>query len=384
MRRYSFLLFLFFFIFSAFLQKETEEVVYFSYFPDTTAATACDTTTIVTEEKLRKIDSLYQSIVKERKFNGSILIGRGNKVLFTHFDGYADFQTKRKLTQNSRFEIASVSKQFTAVSILMLYEQGKLKLTDDVQRFIPDFPYKGITIHQLLCHRSGLPEYFKFADNYQKDRNVIIDNDSLLRMLKDFKPKVLQNPDKKFEYCNTGYAVLASIVERVSGMKFTDFVHKHIFKPLGMTESCFYYYDKISTESFTFGHKATAKHYERDYMSGIVGDKGIFTTVNDLFTWSNALDEGKVLKPKTLEMAFAPKNPELDSCQNYGYGWRIGCDSCRRTLIYHGGLWNGNNTLFIKRPCDKITLIALSNIYNRAFSGKSKEFLGILDLNNED
>ena len=331
-------------------------------------------------EELRKIDSLYQNMVAVKKFNGSILIGRGDSVLYTNFSGYADFQTKRKLTRQSRFEIASVSKQFTAVSILILYEQGKLALTDSVQRFIPDFPYSGITVHQLLCHRSGLPEYFKFADGYHSDKNAIMDNDSLLRMLKAVKPKILHAPDQKFEYCNTGYAVLASIVERVSGMKFTDFVHERIFKPLEMTESCFYYYDKIPTALFAVGHRDNKKHYEKDYMSGVVGDKGIFTTVNDLFIWSNALDKGKVLKQSTLEMAFAPKNPETDSCQNYGYGWRMECDSVGHRLIYHGGLWNGNNTLFIKRLCDKVTFIVFSNIYNRGFSGKSKEFLGILEL----
>ena len=388
MRRYIFPLFLFFFLSSIFLPKETKEVLCFPVFSDTIVAITNDTTfaevtitcdTTITDEKLRKIDSLYQNMVTEKKFNGAILIGRGNKVLYSNYTGYADFQTKRKLLKNSRFEIASVSKQFTAVAILMLYEQGKLKLTDSVQQFIPDFPYQGITIHQLLCHRSGLPEYFKFADDYQQDKNVIIDNDSLLRMLKTFTPKILQPPDKKFEYCNTGYVVLASIVERVSGMKFSDFVHTHIFTPLAMTESCFYYYNTYPTELSTVGHKATMKHYQRDYLSGVLGDKGVFTTVNDLFIWSNALDNGKVLEEQTLKMAFAPKNSELDTCQNYGYGWRISCDTCMRSMIYHGGLWNGNNTLFIKRPCDKTTFIVFSNIYNRAFSGKSKEFLWVLD-----
>jgi CubicO group peptidase (beta-lactamase class C family) len=375
-KKYIIFLILFFFIFSAFLQKETKSDVSSVVFSDA-AVTTCDTS--ITDEKLRKIDSLYQSLVNEKKFNGSILIGRDEKVLYTRFSGYADFQTKQKLTSKSRFEIASVSKQFTAVAVLMLYEYGKLKLTDTVQRFIPDFPYSGITIHQLLCHRSGLPEYFKFADSYHKDKNCIIGNDSLLRMLKAFKPKILQEPDKQFEYCNTGYAVLASIVERVSEMKFTDFVHKYIFTPLGMTESCFYYYDKIPPKCATIGHRTTMKHYERDYMSGIVGDKGIFTTVSDMFIWSSALDKEKILRRETLEMAFSPQNSELDNCRNYGYGWRISCDTCERPLIYHGGLWNGNNTWFIKRPSDKTTIIVFSNIYNSAFYGRSKEFLWILD-----
>jgi len=375
--KYIILLIPCFFISTSFVQEKENEIVFPVVSSDTAVVMTCDTT--ITAEKLRKIDSLYQSIVNEQKFNGSILIGRGDKVLYTRFDGYADFQTKRKLTQKSRYEIASVSKQFTAVSILMLYEQGKLKLTDSVQRFIPDFPYSGITLHQLLCHRSGLPEYFKFADDYHKDKNFIIGNDSLLRMLKAFKPKILQQPDKKFEYCNTGYVVLASIVERVSGMRFSDFVHKYIFTPLGMNESSFYYYDTIPKALFVVGHRANMKNYERDYMSGIVGDKGIFTTVNDLFIWCNALDTDKILKRETIEMAFSPQNADMDDCHNYGYGWRISCDTCQRPLIYHGGLWNGNNTWFIKRPCDRTIIIAFSNIYNHAFYGRNKDFFAILD-----
>ena len=377
MRRYTLLLVIFFCVLSAFWQEGAGGYVCLSPVSDTALIT-CDTN--VTVSKLQKIDSLFQNMVTEKKFNGILLIGRGDSVLYTNFSGYADFQTKRKLTQNSRFEIASVSKQFTAVAILMLYEQGKLKLTDKVQQFIPDFPYSGITVHQLLCHRSGLPEYFKFADEYHKDTNFIIGNDSLLRMLNVFKPKILQTPNKKFEYCNTGYVVLASIVERVSGMKFTDFVRTKIFKPLNMTETCFYYYDKIPAEVFVMGNKNATTPYQRDYMSGIVGDKGIYTTANDLFKWSNALDDGKVLKQNTLEMAFSPKNPERSNCQNYGYGWRIECDTCQRTMVYHGGLWNGYNTLFVKRSCDRTTLIILSNIYNRGFSGKSKDFFAVLDL----
>jgi len=377
MRRYTLLLVILFCVLSAFWQKGAGDTMPFAFLSDTAVIT-CDTS--ITANKLQKIDSLFKDMVAEKKFNGILLIGRSDSVLYTNFSGYADFQTKRKLTQNSRFEIASVSKQFTAVAILMLYEQGKLSLTDSVQQFIPDFPYSGITVHQLLCHRSGLPEYFKFADDFQKDKNFIIDNDSLLRMLNVFNPQILQTPNQKFEYCNTGYVVLASIVERVTGMKFTEFVHTQIFKPLNMKESCFYYYDTIPPKLFAMGHKATMKHYQRDYLSGVVGDKGIYTTVNDLFIWSNALDSDKILKQKTLEMAFAPKNSDMDTCYNYGYGWRISCDTCQRQMIFHGGLWNGYHTLFIRRPCDKTTFIILSNIYNRGFSGKSKDFFSVLDL----
>ena len=329
--------------------------------------------------KVQQIDSAFKEMVQTKRFNGSMLMAKQNKILYSNYSGYADFQTKRRLSASSQYEVASVSKQFTAVAILMLYEQKKLLLTDTVQKYIPDFPYKEITIHQLLCHRSGLPDYFKFAEKYQKDENYIIDNDSLLRMMNVYCPKILEKPNKVFEYSNTGYAVLASIVERISGISFYDFVHKNIFTPLGMKESYFYHYGKPLKGMNTVGHKANSKQYERDFLSGILGDKGIFTTVNDLFMWDNALYETKLLKPETLEMAFSPQNAENSPCSNYGYGWRLSCDVHGNTLIYHGGLWNGNNTLFLKRASDKVLIIFLSNIYNKGFSGKSSDFLSIID-----
>jgi len=329
--------------------------------------------------KTQQIDSAFKEMVKTKKFNGSILVGKQNKILYSSYAGYADFQTKRRLSTSSQYEVASVSKQFTAVAILMLYEQKKLLLTDTIQKYIPDFPYKGITIHQLLCHRSGLPDYFKFAEKYQKDEKFIINNDSLLRMMNVYRPKILEKPDKKFEYSNTGYAVLASIVERISGVSFYAFVNQYIFTPLGMKDSYFYHYGKSSKGTNTIGHKANSNHYERDFLSGIVGDKGIFTTVNDLFIWDNALYEAKLLKPETLAMAFSPQNVENSPCSNYGYGWRLSCDTFGNTLVYHGGLWNGNNTLFLRRTSDRILIIFLSNIYNRGFSGKSADFLSIID-----
>ena len=350
-------------------QNRTEDYIEINHFFDSISMIG----------KVQKMDSVFKSMVKDKKFNGSILVAKEGKILYQNYSGYADFITKKRLTASSQYEIASVSKQFTAVSILMLYEQNKLKLTDTVQKFIPDFPYKGITVHQLLCHRSGLPDYFKFAEKYHLNKKVMMDNDSLLRMMKKYRPKILERPDKKFEYSNTGYAVLASIVERVSGISFVEFVKENIFIPLGMKESYFYYYEKSQNDGNTIGHRSNYKHYERDFESGVMGDKGIFTTANDLLIWDNALYEAKILKPETFKLAFSPKNPEKSPCNNYGYGWRLSCDEYENALVYHGGLWNGNNSLFLKRLADKTLVVFLSNLYNKGFSGKSGEFLLIFD-----
>ncbi|MDR2410658.1 MAG: beta-lactamase family protein [Bacteroidales bacterium] len=329
--------------------------------------------------KTKQIDSVFKNMSNEKQFNGSLLIGKQNKILYSNFSGYADYPAKKRLNTSSQFEIASGSKQFTAIAILMLYEQKKLQLTDSIQKFLPDFPYKGITIHQLLCHRSGLPDYFKFAEIYHKNKNYFMTNDSLINMMVVYRPQILDVPDKSFGYSNTGYAILASIVERITGMLFSEFITRFIFEPTGMKESYFYYYGKNQEGGYTVGHKNNLKHYERDFLSSILGDKGIFTTAHDLYLWDNALYEAKIIDMETLQMAFSPQNADKPNCNNYGYGWRLSCDNYGNTLIYHGGLWNGNNSLFLKRPSDKTLIVILSNVYNKGFSGRSTEILSILD-----
>jgi len=329
--------------------------------------------------KIQQIDTMFKNMLSEKRFNGSILVGKEREIIYSNFSGYADFPKKKRLNKLSQFEIASVSKQFTAVAILMLYEKKKLNLTDNVQKFIPDFPYNGITVHQLLCHRSGLPDYFKFAEKYHKDTNYLMTNDSLLNMMRVYQPKPLEVPDKNFEYSNTGYAVLASIVERVSEMPFYQFVNQFIFKETGMKDTYFYHYGKNNPEGYTIGHRSNYKNYERDFLSGVLGDKGIFTTAYDLYLWDKALYEAKILKSETLQMAFSPQNAERSPCSNYGYGWRLSCDENGNALIFHGGLWNGNNTLFIRRITDETLIVILSNVYNKGFSGKSTVILAILD-----
>jgi CubicO group peptidase (beta-lactamase class C family) len=326
------------------------------------------------------LDSIFIQMVAENHFNGSLLIAKHHRIIFAKSFGYADFYAKRRINDSTVFELASVSKQFTAISILMLYEEHKLSLTDDIQQYVPHFPYSGVTIHHLLCHRSGVPEYFKFADHFQQNKDALMDNDSLLRMLKYHFQPVKFAPDSAFEYTNTGYAVLATIVEKVSGKKFADFVKERIFQPVGMKHTVFYDKKKYNAvHNCAYGHRKNESVYKKDYLSGVLGDKGIFSTAYDMFLFNNALDCNLLLKEDTKNTAFEPQNVDMDECQNYGYGWRLGCDLTGKALVYHGGLWNGNNTLFVKRLEDEVFIIILSNIYNKGFSGKSSQLLQVLD-----
>ncbi|MDY0015419.1 MAG: serine hydrolase domain-containing protein [Bacteroidales bacterium] len=327
--------------------------------------------------KQQQTDSLFNFIVKDKHFNGTFLVAQKNVVLYENVAGYACLQQKQPLPIHTSFEIASVSKMFTAVAILMLYEEGKITLNNDVCVYLPEFPYANITVHQLLCHRSRLPEYFKFADRYHKNSSFPLTNDSLLSMLQHRKPKCGSLSNQEFEYCNTNYALLASIVEKILGISFSQFLQENIFNPLGMKETFLYYFG--SNQQIVYGHRSNKRRYERNYLSGVVGDKGIFSSVHDLYVWDKALFSGDIIKKETLLLAVSPQHPDISACNNYGYGFRLGCDENGNTLIYHGGLWNGNHSLFIHRPVDDVLIVFLSNVYNKSFTWRSNDILRIWD-----
>ena len=322
-----------------------------------------------------QLAQLFQTIVNEKHFNGVMFVADDQGVVFQRANGYAQLGTRKRLHTSSQFEVASVSKQFTAVSILMLQEAGMLSLEDSLERFFPFFPYHGITIRQLLCHRSGLPDYLEFALPYSNDLEPM-SNEELLQLMTLERPEPESPPDTRFSYSNTGYAVLASVVEKVSGLTFEDFVLRQIFEPLGMTHSRFYTEACQVPSVYTVGHRRNKSAYERDALSGVVGDKGIQTTAEDLYQWFFHIRT--LLSDSTRFMAWLPQNGDMDSCANYGFGWRLSCDAQGNRLVYHGGLWNGNHCLMLYRPCDHTFLLFLSNWCNGAFQRRSDAVLEIM------
>lgn len=323
----------------------------------------------------KQLDKVFQTIVREKHFNGAMLAADDKGIVYQNVSGYATLKGRQRLHAHSQFEVASVSKQFTAVSILMLYQQGLLSLDDSMERFFPFFPYHGITVRQLLCHRSGLPDYFDFGLDYCADIEPM-SNDELLEILINYHPARSFAPDARFEYSNTGYAMLALIVEKVTGNTFEDFVFRNIFEPLGMNDTRFYTEECLVPSAYTIGHRKNKSAYERDALSGVVGDKGIMTTTTDLYTWFFHISD--ILADSLLQMAWTPQNRDMKACGNYGFGWRLTCDMHGSPLVYHGGLWNGNHTLMVYRPADHAFLLFLSNWCNGAFQHRSDQVLEIL------
>ena len=182
----------------------------------------------LTLEVNQKLDSTFQRFNKRHDFHGSVLVAQGGKVIFKQHYGYANFKEKTKINDNSVFQLASVSKQFTAAAVLILKDRGQLDLDDKVTAFYPEFPYTEVTVRHLLNHTSGLPKYFWLAE-HKWDKEYAPSNTEMMDLLTKEKLNPFFRPGANFDYSNTGYFVLSAIVEKVSGQSFADFMDREIF-----------------------------------------------------------------------------------------------------------------------------------------------------------
>jgi CubicO group peptidase (beta-lactamase class C family) len=312
-----------------------------------------------------QLDSIFTYLHKRKGFNGTVLVTKYDKVLYKGAFGYADFKNKDSLNTETAFQLASVSKQFTAMAIMMLQEKGKLQYDDSVQQYIPDFPYKGITIRHLLTHRSGLSNYTYFSDELWPDRKKPITNEDVLNLMAVHQPKAYHEPDTRFNYSNTGYAILASIVTKASGMPFAVFMQKNIFGPLEM-KNTFTYSPEVATVTgrIASGHTGGRRRRWPDYLDTVLGDKGMYSTVEDLYKWDQALYTQKLVKKETLQEAFKGSRKEKKRDEDYGFGWRLTEVDNGDTIVYHAGLWHGYTTYLLRNPKDHSALIILSNVPN--------------------
>lgn len=325
-----------------------------------------------------RFDSLFNSVSKQKGFNGNVLVGIHGNAIYKHSFGYSDLKTKEPLNIKSVFQLASVSKQFTAIAIMMLHEQGKLDYSDTIQKFIPEFPYKNITIRQLLSHRSGLPNYMYFSGKYWKKKDFLTNEEVLAQMVK-YKPHPEFLPDRRYKYSNTGFAMLALIVERISGLPFHEFMEVNVFQPLEMTSTFVYNpHSKKTIEYETKGYNRNRRKSYEDFLDGVTGDKGIYSTVEDMFLWDQALYSEKIVKQSTLDEAFTPASYDYKRDNNYGYGFRLDTLADGSRIVYHGGWWRGYNSLFVRRLDDHTTIIILCNKVNWSF-GEIKDLLHIVD-----
>ena len=312
-----------------------------------------------------RLDTLFAKLYNSNAFNGNVLIAKNNEIIYQKSFGYAVKEKNTPLTDSSLFQLASVSKVITGIGVLLLYEQGKLKLDEEVANILPEFPYKGITVRHLLCHRSGLPNYTYFCCEYLKNENVQLSNQDVLDVMVKYQPKPYFNQGAKFNYSNTNYAMLALVVEKISGKPFSTYLQEELFGPLGMHNTHTLVSLDFLSKNITFGYTTSYKKVANDRFDGVLGDKGIYTTTHDMFLLSAALYQNKLLSQQTQEMAFSPNSPEKKQ-SNYGLGWRMRDIDTENKDVFHNGWWHGYRTSFHRRLKDSLTVIVLSNRLNKS------------------
>lgn len=311
-----------------------------------------------------QLDSFYKVQVRAG-FNGSVLIGYEGKVLYERYFGSANREEKIPLSQDASVQLASITKTFTGAAVLYLYQHKYLNIDDPVSHYLPTFPYEKITLRMLLNHRSGLPEYLHWAPQYVKNRSTPIYNKQLLSLMAKHKPPLQFRPDTRFRYCNTNYAMLASVIEAVSGMSYKRFMEHYIFEPLGLRHTFVFDPADGLPDASTISYKYNWARDPVMYADGVYGDKGIYSTVQDLYRWDQSFYQNKLLDNETMELAYGPCSFEKPGVRNYGLGWRMLCYPDGYKVIYHNGWWHGNNTCFYRFIKDNFTIIVLGNKYNK-------------------
>jgi len=306
----------------------------------------------------------FEKLQELGKFNGAVLIAKDSKALFKGAYGFTDYTQREHLKTSSSFRLASLSKQFTAFGIMLLKEKGQLQFDDHVSLYIPDFPYNGVTIRQLLTMTSGIPDgYLTLAETHRSEIGDILSIQKAVKLISKY-PSKAATPNSWFNYSNTNYILLAGIIENTSGLSFEKFMQQEVFTPLGMGHTRVW--NLLSAEK-TFSGKTTVFFKENQglvpavppFIDGVAGDGGIFSSVEDFLIWDKALYENSLISDKTLKEAFESITLIDGSDSNYGFGWNLGEHS-----MQHSGGWLAAHTFIYRDTKHKVCLVLLDNFNN--------------------
>lgn len=314
-------------------------------------------------------EAWYDSTLLLKGFNGGIIVAKNGNIVFEKYSGTAHIPGNDVITENTPMHIASVSKTFTAMAVLKLWQDGKLNIDDDLGKYITAFNYPGVTIRTLLNHRSGLPNYTHFLENMGWDKNKIATNEDVLNFLISNKA-IIENiapPNTHFSYCNTNYALLALLIEKVSAKKYADFMQLSFFTPLQMRHT--FIYKNEDSLKVTPSYDWKGRPMTLNFLDAVYGDKNVYTTPKDLLLWDRALKSGKIFKPEVLEQAYTPYSNEKPGIKNYGLGWRMNIYPDGKKMTFHNGWWHGSNATFIRLLKEDATIIVIGNKFTRSVYG---------------
>lgn len=311
---------------------------------------------------VKKLDSAFSELYKSNRFNGTLLYAEKGKVLYKKAFGVADYRTKQPLLTTSSFNLASVTKQFICMGIMMMKEKGQLSYDDDIRKYIPEMPYDSISIRNLMTHTSGIPEYFDVFQRYKTPLDTLT-NEKMIRLFAAHKPTLDFATGYKWNYCNTNYVLLVSIIERISKMPIDAFIKNNILTPLGLKDTYVYHLLMPTIPvNHVYGFEETGESRRLNDLSlfdGVVGDGNIYSSVEDLYKWEQSLYTEKLVKKQTMDEAFLPVTLKDGTTYPYGFGWFIEKD--KPGEYSHTGGWVGFANLIYRDTKNNRTIIQLSS-----------------------
>lgn len=315
-------------------------------------------------KKEELIKAFYNKNWVKANVNGSFLVAKNGQIIYENYQGYSNIEKKQEITATTPIHIASVSKVLTAAVILRLIDKGKLRLDQNINTILSPFPYEGITIQSLLSHRSGLPNYAYFCDDREVwDRSKILTNQDVLDLMNEHHFPMQFPAEKRFAYCNTNYAMLALVIEKITGMKYGEAMKKLLFEPLKMSNTFVFDINK-DKDKVSQTYKGNMR-LAFDHLDGTYGDKNIYSTPRDLLKFDMATYSPNFLSKKLVEAVYRGYSHEHKGTRNYGLGIRMYEWETGQKMYYHNGWWHGNTSSYIKLKNDTVAIFALSNKYTK-------------------
>lgn len=344
----------------------------------------------------QKLDSLFTMLSSQRQFNGNVLIAEGGNIIYQKSFGFSNEAKNEKLVPASIFHLASITKQFTAFAVVLLQEKGLISYNEKISKYLPELSgyADSIAIDHLLHHSSGLPDYQILFDSLW-DKRKIATNHDVLALLSRHRPGLLFRAGSKFAYSNTGYLLLAMIIERLSGTSYADFLLQHIFRPLKMNNT-FIYTRRLAPRKIphmTMGY-VYSDSLQQDILpdeethdgvkelvycfDGIVGQGRLHSTTGDLFLWDRALHRNELISRESMKAIFSPGILSNLKPVNYGFGWELIKRKSFGDIASHSGFWPGYIAYFERHLQNDKTIILLQNKSNDSIKVPIEQIRNIL------
>lgn len=315
--------------------------------------------------KKRAIEAFYKKNWPNNSLNGGFLVAKNGYIIFEKYEGYSNFRKKTLITADTPLHLASVGKVITATAVLKLINAKKIDLDQKVNTILKEFPYPEVTIRTLLNHRSGMRSYSYFTDKKDIwDRHKILTNQDILNLMATKDIGLESKTDTRFAYCNTNYAILALIIEKITGLTYKEAMKQMVFDPLGMKNTFVMDYEK-DRKTVVPSYKGNRVEIGMDYLDAVYGDKNIYSTPRDLLKFDRARSSSDFLEPELLSQVYTGYSNEHKGLRNYGLGIRMTQWKTGQTLYYHNGWWHGNTSSYVTLRNENVTIISLSNKFSR-------------------